>query len=192
MLLGVLAGCFWRPALRIAARGWVVSDQFSSADAVALSAGARAQSFDRAIDWFREHKVDRLVLLREETQPTDRAGITEPRLQWRLNELGKAGVPESALVVVGEELATMHSEMVALQGWVRSNRVTRVVLPASPFATRRKAWLVRRLRWPAGMQASVVAVAVPDYDVDHWWRTKEGLLAFEHECVLMAYYWCRY
>jgi hypothetical protein len=33
---------------------------------------------------------------------------------------------------------------------------------------------------------------LPEYAVDEWWRTKEGLLAFEQECVLMLYYWCLY
>ena len=113
-------------------------------------------------------------------------------LLGRLQALREANVPDSAVVLVGEELATMHSGMTALLGWAQSNRVTQVVLPTEPFATRRRAWLARRLLQPEGIRATVVPVALPEYAVDEWWRTKEGLLAFEQECVLMLYYWCRY
>jgi len=184
--------CCWQPVLRAMGWMWVVTDEFTSAEVVALSDGARLPLRDRSVDWFREGKVQRMVLLRSETRPTDRAGITPPMLQGRLQVLRETGVPDSAVVLVGEELATMHSGMTALLGWAQSNRVTQVVLPTEPFATRRKAWLARRLLQPAGVRASVLAVAMPEYTVDEWWRTKEGLLEFEKECVLMLYYWCRY
>jgi len=188
----VLAGVFWQPVLRATARAWIVTDEFTSAEAVVLGDGAGRQTLGRSLEWVREGKVQRMVLLRGEMWPTDRAGITTPALPSRLSHIHAAGVPESAVALVGEELATMHSEMVALLGWAQSNRVTQVVLPTAPFATRRMAWLARRMLVPAGVRASVVSVAMPEYAVDEWWRTKDGLLAFEQECVLMLYYWCRY
>lgn len=188
----VLGWCCSRPVLRGTARAWVVADEFTTAEVVALSDGARLPMRDRSVEWLRAGNVQRMVLLRSETRPTDRAGITPPMLQGRLQSLRETGVPESAVVLVGEELATMHSGMVALLGWAKSNRVTEVVLPTEPFATRRRAWLARRLLQPAGVRATVVPVALPEYAVDEWWRTKEGLLDFEQECVLMLYYWCRY
>lgn len=72
----VLGFCCWQPVLRATARAWVVTDEFMSAEVVALSDGARLPLRDRSLDWFREGKVQRMVLLRSETRPTDRAGIT--------------------------------------------------------------------------------------------------------------------
>lgn len=116
----VVGLCCWQPVLRATARAWVVSDAFTSAEVVALSDVARLPLRDQSVDWFREGKVQRMALMRSETRPTDRAGITAPMLQGRLQTLRQAGVPDSAVVLVGEDLATMHAGMIALRGWAQS------------------------------------------------------------------------
>lgn len=192
-LLAGIAGCLlWQPLLRTAARCWVVEQPVEQADAIVLATGTRDVLFTEALGWFQSGRAPRIVLLDSETRPTDRAGITESAREIRLRQLLAAGVPDNAVVVVGHELTSLHEDLIALRGWAQSNRVHRVLVAVEPFATRRVAWLGRRMLQPVGVRAVVVPVPVPDYTVDEWWRTEAGMIAFENEWVMAVYYWFRH
>lgn len=192
LLLGIAGWLLWRPVLRTIARAWVVEQSVEQADAIVLTTSTRDVLFQEAMGWFRSGRAQRILLLDSETRPTDRAGITQPNRINRLQQLQAAGVPESAVVLIGHELATLYEDFVALRGWAQSNRVHRVLIPVEPFATRRVAWLGRRMLEPVDVQAVVVPVPVPEYSVAEWWRKEPGLIAFENEGVLAVYYWLRY
>lgn len=193
LVLAVMLVVLRQPLLRGAAHLWIVeASPFAPVDAVVVNASGRHSILDRSAQWVRDGQATRMILLRGETRATDRAGITPPILETRLRQLTEQGVPESARVLVGEELLTYHAEVSTLAAWARSHAVGPVIFPVEPFATRRVARLARRVLAPAGVRATVVPVAVPEYDVDRWWQSKEGLLAFEKECVLALYYWWRY
>ncbi len=192
LLLGIAGWLLWRPVLRAVARAWVVEQPVEQADAIVLATGTRDVLFQEAMGWFRSGRAPRIVLLDSETRPTDRAGITQPHRISRRGQLEAAGVPEGAVVLVGHELTTLHEDFTALRGWAQSNQVHRLLMPVEPFATRRVAWLGRRMLEPVGVQSIVVPVPVPDYSVDEWWRKEPGLIAFENEGVMAVYYWLRY
>lgn len=189
MLVGWLG---WRPLLRTLALAWIVEQPVEQADAIVLTTATRQKLVTEALGWFRDGRAPLIVLLNGETQPTERAGITEPVRLVRLRQLQDAGVPDSAVIVVGHELTSLEEEFTALRGWAQSNRAHRLLVPVEPFVTRRVAWFGRRMLAPADARILPVPVPVPDYSVTEWWRNKEGLIAFENEWVMMLYYWLRY
>lgn len=191
-LVGTAGWLFWQPLLRSLARAWVVEQPVQQADAIVLATGTRPALFEEALGWFRSSRAPRIVLLDGETQPTDRAGVTQPAREVRLLQLRAAGVPDNAVVLVGHELASLHEEFTALRGWAQSNQVQRLLMPVEPFATRRVAWLGRRMLEPVGVQAVVIPVTVPGYSVGEWWRKEAGMIALENEWVMAVYYWLRY
>lgn len=188
----VAAGLLHRPLLRGLAWAWVIEGAAGDADAIVMSTGVRDHMFEQCLAWYRAGRAPRLVLTDAELSQTDRAGITAPMRTVRLRQLLDAGVPEQAVVLVGHEITCLHEEFAALRDWARSNHVHRVLLPTDPFATRRVRWLSQRMLEPAGVQARIVPVAVPDYTVEAWWRKEAGLIAFENEWVLLPFYWARY
>ena len=192
LVVVVLTAVFHRPLLRGAARWWVVKSSVEQADVIAVGSNASDTVFRQALIWYREGRAPRIALLPSFTRPTDRIGITETTAERRVRELVKAGVPSDKFSLVGSELSTFHDSFCALREWSHSNQVRHILMPVSPFASRRGAWVARRILDPVKVQITVVAVAVPDYSVDEWWRTEAGLMGFENEAVLMADNWCRY
>ena len=162
------------------------------ADAIVLSTATRQKLVTEALGWFRDGRAPQIVLLNGETQPTERAGITEPTRVVLQRQLQTAGVPDSAVVVVGHELSSLDEDFTALRGWAQSNRAHRLLVPVEPFVTRRVAWFGQRMLAPVDARIMAVPVPVPDYSVTEWWRNKEGLIAFENEWVMMLSYWLRY
>ena len=197
LLLAALLTCLLgrllhRPLLRAFARAWVIEGQAGEADVIVMSTGVREHMFQQCLVWHRAGLAPRLVLTDAETRQTDRAGITEPMREVRLRQLRVAGLTEDAVAVIGHEISCLHEEFAALADWARTNHVRRVLLPTDPFATRRVQWLSERMLKPAGVEARVVPLDVPDYTVEEWWRKEAGLIAFENEWVLLPFYWARY
>jgi len=158
------------------------------ADAVVVSAGARPEVFQQAVELWRAGTAPRIIVTRCETRPTDRAGITTPFVELRRRWLDEAEVPESAREFIGEEIRLLSQEMTAVRAWAATNQVRRLIFPAEPFSTRRVTWLARRQLTPLGVEPVTIPVPGPHYSVANWWRAKEGLLAMENEWALLAYY----
>jgi|GEM_PF-1643033 len=180
-----------RPLLRGFARAWVVGrppEAAPHADAVVVSAGARPEVFQQAIEVWRAGTASRIVVTRCETRPTDRVGITTPFVEQRRRWLDEAGVPEKAREFIGEEIRLLSQEMTAVRTWAATNQVRRLLFPSEPFATRRITWLARRQLAPLGIEPVTIPVPGPHYSVTNWWRTKEGLLGMENEWAMLAYY----
>lgn len=180
-----------RPLLRGFARAWIVGpppEAAPRADAVVVSAGARPEVFQQAIELWRAGAASRIVVTRCETRPTDRAGITTPFVELRRRWLDEAGVPGAAREFIGEEIRLLSQEMPVVRAWAGTNQVRRLLFPAEPFSTRRVAWLARRQLTPLGIEPVTIPVPGPHYSVTNWWRTKEGLLGMENEWALLAYY----
>lgn len=188
----LLTAVFHRSLLRGVARLWVVKSSVEQADVIAVGSNASDMVFRQALTWYREGRAPRIALLPSFTRPTDKVGITESTAEGRVRELLAAGVPAENFSLVGRELFTFHDSFCALRDWSRSNQVRHILMPISPFASRRGAWVARRILDPVGVQITVVAVTVPGYSVDEWWRTEAGLMGFENEAVLMVDNWCRY
>ena len=180
-----------RPLLRGFARAWIVGPPPGAApraDAVVVSAGARPEVFQQAVELWRAGTAPRIIVTRYETKPTDRAGITTPFVELRRRWLDEAGVPAAAREFIGEELRLLSQEMPVVRAWAATNQVRRLLFPTEPFRTRRVAWLAWRQLAPLGIEPVPVPVPGPHYAVTNWWRTKEGLLAMENEWALHAYY----
>ena len=190
VLLAAMAAAH-RPLLRGLARAWIVgppAEAAPRADAVVVSAGARPEVFQQAMELWRAGTAPRIIVTRCETRPTDRAGITTPFVELRRSWLDEAEVPESAREFIGEEIRLLSQEMAVVRAWAATNQVRRLLLPTEPFSTRRVAWLARRQLTPLGIETVPIPVPGPHYSVTNWWRTKEGLLGMENEWAWLAYY----
>ncbi|MBM4247777.1 MAG: hypothetical protein FJ148_28980, partial [Deltaproteobacteria bacterium] len=162
-LLAALAAAH-RPLLRVFARAWIVGpapEAAPRADAVVVSAGARPEVFQQAVELWRTGAAPQIIVTRCETRPTDRAGITTPFVEQRRRWLDEADVPASAREFIGEEIRLLSQELTVVRSWAATNQVRRLLFPTEPFPTRRVAWLARRQLAPLGIEPVTIPVPGP-------------------------------
>jgi uncharacterized SAM-binding protein YcdF (DUF218 family) len=100
------------------------------------------------------------------------AGDTEITRQILL----KRGVPDSAIVVFGNEVSSAHEEALALRNWLEQTGSKKIIIVSDPFHTRRVRWLFRKELATTGAQ-TLTDVAPPlKYTVSNWWQTHQGLI----------------
>ncbi|MBI3881582.1 MAG: hypothetical protein HY301_16160 [Verrucomicrobia bacterium] len=63
---------------------------------------------------------------------------------------------------------------------------------ADVFHTRRVKWCARQLAQPAGCDVRVMGMPTPECNGTNWYRKERGLIAFENEAVLCAFYKSKY
>ena len=192
IVLGALAWFFRAPLLSGIANAWIVHDPLSQADAiVVLGGGVQTRPFEAA-RLFRDGYAPKVLVASPERKPTDEMGLTAGDTEITRQILLKRGVPDSAIVVFGNEVSSTHEEALALRDWLEQTGAKKIIIVSDPFHTRRVRWLFRKELATTGAQI-LAAVAPPlKYTVSNWWQTEQGLIEFQNELIKYAYYRVRY
>ena len=109
------------------------------------------------------------------------------------NILLKLGVPDSAIVTFGTANKNTWEEAVALKGWADRNAVSVLIIPTEVFSARRVRWTFRR-----AFAGTAVRIEVPSFDPPteytrtEWWKSEEGVIAFQNEVLKYLYYRLNY
>jgi uncharacterized SAM-binding protein YcdF (DUF218 family) len=192
VLLSLLCFLFRAPILRGLADAWIVNDPPSHADAIVVLGGGLETRPFAAARLYREGYAPRILVTRPKASPTDEIGLTPREQDIARQVLVREGVPDSAIVGIGEDVQSTHDESLALGAWLRTNHASRVLIPTDVFHTRRVRWAFSKQLKGSGVAVSVEAIPVREYTVADWWRHEQGLVAFQNEVLKMGYYWLKY
>src|SRR6516225_5514411 len=137
LLAAVVAGVWLQraPLLRGAANLWIVSDQVTQSDVVAVLGGDLEGRPFVAAEFYKKGLVSKVLVSQvAETRPSE--------LNRRV--LLKLGVPDVAIGMFGQANRSTNDEAVALRDWADRHGVPRIVIPTEIFAARRVRWIFNR------------------------------------------------
>ena len=200
LLLSLLALCalllalylFRAPVLRGVADAWIVNDPLVKADAiVVLGGGLETRPFEAA-RLFHQGLAPKILLTNVRSNNAAYLGITAPETTLARQILLKQGVPETALFVINDQVATTHDECLAVRAWVDQNKPKRLIITTDLFHTRRAKWFFEKSLKGTGVDVRVAAVVPLYYNATNWWQHEAGLIGFQNEVVKFGYYLVKY
>jgi uncharacterized SAM-binding protein YcdF (DUF218 family) len=173
--------------LRTIANLWIVSDQLSVADAVAVFGGGIDSRPFAAADYHRRGLVKKVLLANIGASRAERLGVVMSHVNANRQVLIRLGVPESDIETFGSNLSNTRDEALALREWVERRGIRSIIVPAEIFSARRVRWTLRRV---LGDQIiiHVPALEPAEYRRDDWWRHVRGLIEFQNEVIKYLYY----
>ena len=101
------------------------------------------------------------------------------------HDLQDRGVPAASIVRFAHRAENTRDETAAIAQLISSRRWKRILLVTSSYHTRRARYLAER-QFPSGTELHVISAPDSGYDPQSWWRTRDGLKTFAHECVGMV------
>jgi uncharacterized SAM-binding protein YcdF (DUF218 family) len=168
------------PFLRLVGDFWIVDESPAHADAIVML-GDDNYSADRAARAAQLYKAGwapRIIASGRYLRPY--ASIAE----LEEHDLEERGVPTLGIVRLAHRAENTRDETAAIAQLISSRGWKRILLVTSSYHTRRSRYLAER-QFPPGTELRVIAAPDSDYDPQSWWRTREGLKIFSHECVGM-------
>jgi DUF218 domain len=168
------------PLLRLAGGFWIVDDGPAYSDAIVILGddnygGDRAE---RAAELFKAGWAPRVVASGRFLRPY--ASIAE----LEEHDLKDDGVPQDAIIRFEHRANNTKEEAADLRQLIQQRGWKRILLVTSSYHTRRSRYICART-FPAGTVLRVVPARDSEYDPDHWWETRRGLVIFSHEFVGM-------
>lgn len=194
LLAAVSAGTwFGREALlRGAAELWIVSDTVNSADAVAIFGGGLSVRPFAAAEYYQKGLTKKILVSNVRPDTAETLGGLPSHTAMNRSVLLKLGVPETAIETFGTDLSNTHQEVVALREWALRVHARSIIVPTQDFSSRRLRWMLERGFAGTGILVQVTALSPSDYDYRGWWRSDQGLLAFQNEVIKYVYYRFKY
>jgi hypothetical protein len=97
-------------------------------------------------------------------------------------------VPENAIETFGRANKNTKDEAVALREWTEPHAASIVIIPTEVFAARRVRWTFHREFAGGATRIEVPSFEPPQYTRAEWWRSAEGVIAFQNEVIKYLYY----
>ena len=180
------------PILRDVAELWVVSDPLARADAIVILSGRLDVRPFAAAALYKRGMAHQVLFSRAAPGPIDALRLLPKQTELNRQILGKLGVPDEAMVEFGQGVSSTYDEARALVDWVRSSGARSLIIPTDLFTTRRIRWIFQRQLDPMGVRVMVQAIEPPEYKLDGWWRSENGLIEFQNEVIKFVYYRLKY
>jgi uncharacterized SAM-binding protein YcdF (DUF218 family) len=175
--------------LRGSADLWIVSDPITAADAVVvLGGGIEVRPFVAA-DLYAKGLVNKVLLSDVEDGPSVGIGLRAGHTELNRRILLHLGVPNTAIEVFGTANKNTYEEAVALKDWAVRRGASALIIPTEVFSSRRVRWVLRR-----EFSGTAVRIEVPSFDPPNkysrarWWKTEDGIIAFQNEVLKYIYY----
>jgi uncharacterized SAM-binding protein YcdF (DUF218 family) len=190
--LGAAAWLAREPLLRSLADLWIVSDDVTQADAVAVLGGQIEVRPFAAADLYHRGLVKKVLVSSNREGRAAAIGGAQGHMEANRRVLLKLGVPESAIETFGQANRSTGDEAAALREWTERHGVSSIIIPTEVFAARRVRWVFGRELVGRGIRVQVLSLEPPEYTRTEWWRTTAGLIAFQNEVVKYIYYRLQY
>ena len=185
----LLVGYVFRaPLLTGLADAWVVNDPVTKADAIVIPGGGLENRPFAAARLFRDGVAPQILYMNVRLSPAEEMGITPPERELTRRILLSNGVPETAMTMIGTNVASTYDESRAVRAWVEKSGAKSIVIATDPFHTRRVRWIFRKELRDTETDIHVVPVNPVRYRADDWWHHEEGVTAFQNEFIKYAYY----
>ena len=104
----------------------------------------------------------------------------------------KLGVPASAIEIFGNANKNTREEALAVREWAERNGALNLIIPTEDFTTRRVRWIFRREFAGLASRIEVQEFEPSQYSTEEWWKTEQGLIAFQNEVLKYIYYRLKY
>jgi uncharacterized SAM-binding protein YcdF (DUF218 family) len=180
-----------RPLLESAADHWIVSDQITLADAVAVLGGGIEDRPFAAAEYYRRGLVKKVLLSNVHVGPAENIGAMPSEVEATRDILLKLGVPSGAIETFGSDLSNTHEEALALRAWAERTGARSIIVPTEIFSARRVRWTLDRV-FGNHVLIRVPALDPATYRCGDWWRHEEGVISFQNEVIKYIYYRIRY
>jgi uncharacterized SAM-binding protein YcdF (DUF218 family) len=194
-LLVSIVVCGWlarEPLLRGAASIWVVSDPVTPADAIVVLGGNfQVRPFIAADLYHRGFAAKVLVSQIGQMQEVP-AGLTLSDTELSIAALLKLGVPSRAVDEFGTANRNTRDEAVTLREWAKRNGASAFIIPTEVFSARRVRWIFDREFSGSSARIEVTSFEPPGYSRREWWKSEQGVLAFQNEIIKYIYYRLKY
>jgi uncharacterized SAM-binding protein YcdF (DUF218 family) len=189
----LLVGYVFRaPLLTGLAEAWVVNDPVAKADAiVVLGGGPETRPFGAA-RLYHDDVAPMVIYTDVRPGPAEELGITPREAELTRRILLSNGVPETAMTLIGTNVASTYDESRVVRAWVEKTGAKTIIIPTDPFHTRRVRWIFTKELRGTKTAIHVVPVNPVRYRADDWWRHEEGVTAFQNEVVKYIYYRFKY
>ena len=178
------------PILTGIARLWIVDEPLSKADAiVVLGGGLQTRPFIAA-ELYKQGLAPKVVVMNVEHKNTEELDLTQSETSLLKEVLINRGVPEDALVFIGNDVSSTYEEALALRDWVQTSKARRLIVPTEPFHTRRVNWLFEKMlnKGASPIEVLVTSTKPVSSASSNWWQTERGLIEFQNEVVKFLYY----
>ena len=191
LLLG-LCFVFRAPLLTGLADLWIIDQPVAKADAVlVLGGGLQYRAFEAA-RLYKSGACKTVLIVNVGLMPSEEIGVTESETVLVRRVLLKKGVPESAIVEVGNKSRSTWDDLDAAKAWALQQSVHSLIVPTDIFHTRRVRWICRRQFKGSGIDTFVTAIQPIDYQHNSWWRHEAGVISFQNEVVKFGFYILKY
>jgi hypothetical protein len=195
-VLGSLIICGWlarEALLRGAASLWIVSDPVTRADAIVVLGGNFQERPLVAAELYRRGLADKVLVSHMFEAEQVAVGASPSNTELNRNALLKLGVAPSAIESFGTANKTTRDEAIALKEWAERNAASVFIIPSEVFSARRVRWIFNR-----ELSGSAITIEVPSFEQpryytrSEWWKTENGVMAFESELMKYVYYRLKY
>jgi uncharacterized SAM-binding protein YcdF (DUF218 family) len=180
------------PLLRGAADLWIVSDEVTQADVVAVLGGNIEVRPFAAADLYRRGVVKKVLVSSNQEDRAAVIGAVQGHTEVNRRVLLKLGVPENAIETFGQANESTRDEAIALRAWAERHGAKNIIIPTEIFAARRVRWIFDREFAGRGIRIQLLSLEPPDYNRTEWWKTHIGLIAFQNEVIKYIYYRFQY
>ena len=196
LILATLCAGAWierEALLRGAADLWIVSDPITPADAVVVLGGGIDVRPFVAADLYAKGLVKMVLLSKVDEGRSVDIGAIVGHTEANRRVLSRLGVPEFAIEAFGNANKNTREEAVALKDWTDRNAASVLIIPTEIFAARRVSWMFAREFAGTGVRIEVPSFDPPRlYTRAEWWRTEDGVIAFQNEILKYFYYRFKY
>jgi uncharacterized SAM-binding protein YcdF (DUF218 family) len=194
-IVALAVGVAWlehEPILRHIAGWWAVSDELVHADAIVVLGGDIDVRPFAAAALYKQGYAAKILLSNIQFGRAERLGLVPSNTALNRDVLRKLGVPETAIVIIGENNSSTQQEAAAVREWALQSLAKRVIVPTELFAARRTRWIFDRELGPVGVEVLVHAFPSSGYTLADWWRHRHGLIDFNNEVLKYLYYRVEY
>jgi uncharacterized SAM-binding protein YcdF (DUF218 family) len=194
-IVSLLAGTgylFRAPLLTGLANAWVVNDPVTKADAIVILGGGLENRPFAAAKLYHDGVAPQILYMDVRLTPAEEMGITLPEKEQTRRILLSNNVPETAVTMIGTNVASTYDESKAVCTWIEKSGAKSIIITTDPFHTRRARWVfIRELRGTK-TEVHVIAINPVRYRAADWWRHEEGVIAFQNEIIKLFYYRFKY
>jgi uncharacterized SAM-binding protein YcdF (DUF218 family) len=198
LLIVAVAFGLWAALAWVAARALIVHAELERADAIVVLSGSKVyvERARRAAQLFQEGRAARIIL----TNDNQQSGWSVERqsnplfMERAAAELKAAGVPETSIEMLPQEVTSTHEEAMLLRQYALSHNLRSVLVVTSAYHSRRALWTWRKVFAGEQIQIGVDAVAPGEQTpgAATWWLHPGGWPLVAGEYVKLVYYWFHY
>jgi DUF218 domain len=193
MLAGLLALAWLErePLLRGAADLWIVSDEVTPADAVAVLGGGLDVRPFAAAALYKKGLAKKVLISQVADGQAAEINAIQGHTEANRQVLLRLGVPASAIETFGTINESTNDEAIALRNWAEHSGASVVIVPAEIFTARRVRWIFQQVVGP-NIRVEVPVVKQKECTAMNWWKSDQGILAFQNEIIKYIYYRLKY